>query len=209
VSRGKGQAKRSEKPGAKSAGAPSVSAEPVRVTAPLGEEAARSLRAGQRVLISGTAYTARDAAHKRMTEILAAGGALPFDISGALIYYAGPTPARPGRPIGAIGPTTSSRMDRYVGPLLAAGLRGMIGKGERSVEVRDLLARHGAVYFAATGGAGALLAKHVKSAEVIAWPELGAEAVRRIELIDFPALVACDATGGDLYGSGRETWRRE
>ncbi len=187
---------------------PRTSAEAVRVTAPLGAEEARSLRAGTRVLISGTAYTARDAAHKRMVEILAAGGALPFDLSGAVIYYAGPTPARPGKPIGSVGPTTSSRMDRYVEPLLAAGLRGMIGKGERSAEVRQALSRHGAVYFAATGGAGALLARHIRSAEVVAWPELGPEAVRRIELVDFPALIACDAAGGDLYQSGRESWRR-
>ncbi len=181
-------------------------AEPVRLTTPLSEDQARSLRAGTRVLISGTAYTARDAAHKRMTELLAGGGALPFDISGAVIYYAGPTPARPGKPVGAIGPTTSSRMDRYVAPLLAAGLRGMIGKGERSDEVRQGLSRHGAVYFAATGGAGALLARHIVAAEVVAWPELGAEAVRRIELRDFPALVACDSAGGDVYGQGREAW---
>ena len=182
---------------------------PLCISTPFSEETARALRAGQRVLLSGPAWSCRDAAHQRMVELLAAGGRLPFDLNGQVIYYAGPTPARPGRPVGSLGPTTSSRMDPYVEPLLALGLRGMIGKGERSPEVRKLLQDYGAVYLAATGGAGALLAKCVRSAEVVAWPELGAEAVRRLELVDFPAIVACDSAGGDLYAQAQELWQQK
>jgi fumarate hydratase subunit beta len=171
----------------------------LRITTPLTEEVVRSFRVGQRLLLSGPAYSCRDAAHKRMVEMLTAGGSLPFDLNGAVIYYAGPTPARPGNPVGAMGPTTSSRMDMYVEPLLKLGLRGMIGKGERSAAVRELLVQYGAVYLAATGGAGALLAASISSAEVVAWPELGTEAVRRIQLADFPALVANDNLSGDIY----------
>ena len=185
-----------------------MTTEPGKLTTPLSEELARSLRAGGRLLLSGPALVARDTAHKRMVELLAAGRGLPFDISGQVIYYAGPTPARPGKPVGSMGPTTSGRMDRYVGPLLAAGLRGMIGKGERSAEVRDLLAKHGAVYLAATGGAGALLGERISSSATIAWPELGPEAVLRITLDNFPVLVACDTVGGDLYRDGQEAWHR-
>lgn len=180
---------------------------PLRLSTPFTEELARSLRAGQRVLLSGTVYVARDAAHKRMVETLAAGGAPPFDPAGQVIYYAGPTPARPGRPIGSVGPTTSSRMDGYLEPLLRLGLRGTVGKGARSAEVKALLARHGAVYLAAAGGAGALLAARVAAAETIAYPELGPEALRRLRLDDFPALVACDAAGGDWYQLGPAAWR--
>lgn len=173
----------------------------LRLATPLNEELARSLRAGQRLLISGPAYSCRDAAHKRMIEILSAGGRLPFDLDGHAIYYAGPTPARPGKPVGSMGPTTSSRMDPYVEPLLRLGLRAMIGKGERSPAVRGMLVRYGAVYLVATGGAAALLAAHISSAEVIAWPELGTEAVRRIQLTDFPVVVAGDCLGVSVYSS--------
>jgi len=182
---------------------------PLRISTPFSEETARALRAGQRVLLSGPAWSCRDAAHKLMVELLAAGDRLPFDLAGQVIYYAGPTPARPGKPVGSLGPTTSSRMDPYVELLLALGLRGMIGKGERSPEVRKLLQDYGAAYLAAAGGAGALLAGCVRSAEVVAWPELGAEAVRRLELVDFPAIVACDSVGGDLYAQAQESWRRK
>jgi fumarate hydratase subunit beta len=171
----------------------------LRMETPLSEAVARSLRAGQRVLLSGPAYSGRDAAHKRMAGILASGGCLPFDLSGQVIYYAGPTPARPGRAVGAMGPTTSSRMDPYVEATLKLGLRGMIGKGNRSRAVVALLEQYGAVYLAATGGAGALLATHITSAEIVAWPELGTEAVRRIQLVDFPTLVAIDSMGGNIY----------
>jgi fumarate hydratase subunit beta len=185
-----------------------VSAEPLRVETPFTAELARSLRAGGRLLLSGPVLVARDAAHRRMVELLAAGRGLPFDLAGQLVYYAGPTPARPGKAVGSMGPTTSGRMDPYVEPLLAAGLRGMIGKGERSAEVKLLLVKHGAVYLAATGGAGALLGERIKAAEVLAWPELGPEAVLRVRFEDFPVLVACDTVGGDLYKEGREAWRR-
>jgi len=185
-----------------------MTAERTRLVTPLSAEQARALRAGTRLLLSGPALVARDAAHRRMVEWLAAGRDLPFDVAGQLIYYAGPTPARPGKPVGSMGPTTSGRMDRYVAPLLEAGLRGMIGKGERSAEVRELLVKHGAVYLAATGGAGALLGERISSSATIAWPELGPEAVLRITFDNFPVLVACDAVGGDLYRNGQEAWRR-
>lgn len=179
-----------------------------RLTAPLGSDAAAALRAGESVRISGVIYTARDAAHARLAALLAAGAELPFPLAGAVIYYCGPTPARPGRPIGACGPTTSSRMDPYAPALMAHGLAGMIGKGERSPEVVAAMKRHGAVYFAATGGAGALLARSVTAAEVVAFPELGAEAVFRLTVHEFPAVVAIDATGRDYYEIGRSQYRR-
>ena len=181
--------------------------EPVRVATPWSEELARSLRAGTRLLLSGPVLVARDAAHRRMVETIGKGGRLPFEISGQVIYYAGPTPARPGKPVGSMGPTTSGRMDPYVEPLLALGLRGMIGKGRRGPKVMEALAKYGAVYLAATGGAGALLAERIKSSELLAWPELGPEAVLRIELDGFPVLVAGDAVGGDLYEQGQALWR--
>lgn len=180
----------------------------VYLRTPLSRETARALRAGQSVRISGPIYTARDAAHARLAELLAAGQEPPFPLSGAVIYYCGPTPARPGRPIGACGPTTSSRMDPFAPALIARGLTGMIGKGERSPEVIQAMVRHGAVYFAAVGGAGALLARCVRSAELVAFPELGPEAVRCLEVEDFPAIVAIDATGQDCYTSGRDIYRR-
>ena len=157
------------------------------------------LRAGDSVLLSGTIYTARDAAHKRMVEALAAGEELPLPIQDAVIYYVGPTPARPGQAIGSAGPTTSYRMDAYAPTLLDLGQTGMIGKGPRNRNVIDAMVRNGAVYFAAIGGAGALLSKAIASAEVIAYDDLGAEAVRRLTVKDFPVIVAIDSRGGNLY----------
>ena len=172
----------------------------IRLTLPLedGDEW-KKLKAGDSVLISGTMYTARDAAHKRMSELLEKGGKLPFDIAGQTIYYLGPSPAKPGQVIGSAGPTTSTRMDKYTPGLLDLGLKGMIGKGRRSAEVIDAMKRNGAVYFAAIGGAGALLSKAITKAEVIAWEDLGTEAVRRITVSDFPAIVVIDSQGNNLY----------
>jgi len=167
------------------------------------------LRAGQRVLISGTVYGARDAAHRRMIEGLERGDGLPFELRGQIIYYVGPTPAPPGSVIGAAGPTTAGRMDRYTPALLALGLKGMIGKGPRSAEVRAAMQEHKAVYFGAVGGAGALLAQKIIAAEVIAYEDLGAEALRKLEVRDFPALVINDCHGGDAYQEGRERWRKQ
>jgi fumarate hydratase subunit beta len=183
--------------------------EAIRITPPLSEADARALEAGDEVLITGTIYTARDAAHRRLVDLLDAGGEPPFGLEGQVIYYVGPTPASPGRPVGSAGPTTSTRMDPFTPRVLAEGVRAVIGKGDRSAEVAEALAEHGAVYLAATGGAGALLAERIKSAEVVAWPELGTEAVHRFEVEDFPAIVVMDARGGDLYRSGREKYRRQ
>ena len=176
--------------------------EPIRITAPLDAETARSLRAGDRVLLSGTVYTARDAAHRRLCELLDAGGEPPFELRGAVIYYCGPAPAAPGRPIGAAGPTSSYRMDVFVPRLMEAGMLGMIGKGPRSQAVLDAMREHGAVYLAAAGGAGALLASCITDCELIAWPELGPEAVRRLTVREMPLTVAADAHGGNLYVTG-------
>ncbi len=178
----------------------------IQIKYPYDKETLKSLRAGDRVLISGTIYTARDAAHKRMIEMLKAGQQLPFEVAGSIIYYAGPTPAKEGMPIGSAGPTTSYRMDAYAPTLLDLGLAGMIGKGPRSQEVKDATVRNGAVYFAATGGAGALIARSVVSSEVIAFEDLGAEAVRKLEVVDFPAVVVNDSVGGDLYISGPKAY---
>ena len=180
----------------------------IRISAPLDAETARSLRAGQRVLLSGVIYTARDAAHRRLCELLDAGGEPPFPLEGAVIYYCGPAAAPPGRPIGSAGPTTSYRMDSYAPKLIALGLRGMIGKGPRSQPVADAMRAHGAVYFAATGGAGALIAGCVERCKAIAWSDLGAEAVRRLTVRDMPLTCAQDAAGGDLYRSGPEDYIR-
>ena len=169
------------------------------VTAPIDKETARSLKAGDYVYISGTIYTARDAAHKRMDETLRCGGALPVDIKGQMIYYMGPSPAREGRPIGSAGPTTASRMDKYTPRLLELGMGAMIGKGKRTPEVIDAIVRNGAVYFAAVGGAGALLSKCITSSEVIAYDDLGTEAIRRLTVEDFPAIVVIDSEGNNLY----------
>lgn len=175
------------------------------IAAPVDKETAKSLNAGDYVYISGTVYTARDAAHKRMDETLRSGGALPFDIKGQMIYYMGPSPARAGRPIGSAGPTTASRMDKYTPQLLDLGMGAMIGKGKRSLEVIDAIVRNGAVYFAAVGGAGALLSKCITSSEVIAYDDLGTEAVRRLTVKDFPVIVVVDSEGNNLY----ETATRE
>ena len=169
------------------------------IKAPLDAETARSLRAGDYVYISGTIYTARDAAHKRMQEALNAGEKLPVELEENIIYYLGPTPARPGRVIGSAGPTTSSRMDKYTPQMLDLGLRGMIGKGKRTQEVRDAIVRNGAVYFAVVGGAGALLSRQIIKSEVIAYEDLGTEAIRKLEVENLPVIVVIDSEGTDLY----------
>lgn len=169
------------------------------ITAPVEKETAKMLHAGDYVYITGTIYTARDAAHKRMYETLREGGELPFDVKGQTVYYMGPSPAREGRPIGSAGPTTASRMDKYTPELLDMGLTGMIGKGKRNPEVVEAVVRNGAVYFAAVGGAGALLSKCIVSSEVIAYEDLGTEAIRRLEVVDFPAVVVIDSKGNNLY----------
>lgn len=169
------------------------------ITAPINKETASKLRAGDYVYITGTIYTARDAAHKRMQEALEKGEALPIAMEGSVIYYMGPSPAREGRPIGSAGPTTASRMDKYAPTLLDLGLIGMIGKGKRSEAVKEAVVRNGAVYFAAVGGAGALLAGSIKSSEVIAYDDLGTEAIRKLAVEDFPAIVVIDSEGQDLY----------
>jgi len=175
---------------------------PIKITTPLTDEVIRTLKAGDRVLLSGVIYTGRDMAHKTMVEGHKNGQAFPFDLQGQVLYYTGPTPAPPGRPIGAAGPTTSYRMDRYAPYLLEQGLKGMIGKGPRGPEVRAAIRSLGAVYFAAIGGAGALISKAIKKAEVIAYPELGTEAVMRLEVEDLPLFVVNDVHGGDLYEMG-------
>ena len=174
---------------------------------PLSKQDLAPLKAGDTVLLSGVVYTARDAAHARMMELLDKGEPLPFPIEGAAIYYVGPTPERPGCAIGAAGPTTSGRMDAYTPRLLDLGLACMIGKGKRDAAVKEAVVRNGAVYLAALGGAGALMAKSVKTLEVIAWPDLGCEAVRRLTVEQMPLTVILDAHGGDLYRSGPEAYR--
>ena len=173
---------------------------------PLSREDARALRCGESCLITGTIYTARDAAHKRLCELAAKGEPLPFDIEGAIIYFVGPTPAKPGQVIGSAGPTTSYRMDAYSPALIALGQTGMIGKGKRGEAVVDAMRRYGAVYLGAIGGLGALLGKCVKKAEVIAYPDLGAEAVRRLEVENFPVVVVIDSEGNNLYELGRRAY---
>ena len=180
--------------------------ENVKITTPLTREDARSLRAGDSCLISGVIYTARDAAHKRLCELVAAGKELPLDIKDSIIYFVGPTPAKPGQAIGSAGPTTSYRMDAYSPTLISLGLTGMIGKGKRGPEVVDAMKEHGAVYFGAIGGCGALLSRCIKKAEVVAYDDLGAEAIRRLEVEDFPAIVIIDSLGNNLYQSGREEY---
>ena len=172
---------------------------PRKIELPLTREIAGDLRAGEYVLLSGTIYTARDAAHKRLVEALEKGEALPFPPEGATIYYTGPTPAPPGAVIGSAGPTTAYRMDPYVEPLLKAGVLGMIGKGARKGDVPELIKKYQAVYFAAPGGCGALLGKSIKECEIIAYPDLGTEAVRRLKVEDFPVFVAQDSFGNSIY----------
>ena len=169
------------------------------ITVPLSGETAASLQAGDYVYLTGTIYTARDAAHKRMYEALERGEQLPLDVKDNVIYYMGPSPAREGRPIGSAGPTTASRMDKYAPKLLDMGLSGMIGKGKRSDAVKEAIVRNGAVYFAAVGGAGALLSKSILSSEVIAYDDLGTEAIRKLEVRDFPVIVVIDSEGSNLY----------
>jgi len=174
----------------------------IRLQTPLTDEDVLKLHFGDKIHIDGVLYTGRDAAHKRLFELLQAGQTLPVDLRGQVIYYVGPTPARPGKVIGSAGPTTSGRMDAYAPALIAYGLKGMIGKGLRSQAVRDAMQQYKAVYFGATGGAGALLARRIKKAEIVAYEDLGPEAIHRLEVEDFPVIVINDAHGGDLYSEG-------
>ena len=180
----------------------------IKLTTPLSSEDVERLKAGDKVLLNGVIYTARDAAHKRMVEALKVKKPLPFDLQGQVIYYVGPAPAPPGRVIGSCGPTTSSRMDPYTIFLLEAGMKGMIGKGFRSDRVKDAIRKYRAIYFAAIGGAGALLSQHVKKAEVIAYEDLGTEAIRKLEVKDFPVIVVNDVNGNDLYQEGVKKYSR-
>ena len=177
-----------------------------KLTAPLSREDALSLRAGEHILLSGTVYTARDAAHLRMLSLIAEGKPLPVDLEGQVIYYAGPTPTPEGRPVGSIGPTTSVRMDSTTPTLLEKGLRGMIGKGERGQAVIDAMKQHGAVYFAAIGGAAALMASCVTDLQVICWDDLGPESVKRLTLHELPLIVAIDAQGNDAFALGQAAY---
>ena len=179
------------------------------ITVPVVKEEIQDLRAGDYVYLTGVIYTARDAAHKRMDEALSEEKELPLDIKNQMIYYMGPSPAREGRPIGSAGPTTASRMDKYAPRLLDLGLGGMIGKGKRSQAVRDAIVRNKAVYFAAVGGAGALLSKCIKKADVIAYDDLGTEAIRRLEIEDLPAIVVIDSEGNNLYETAVKEYAEE
>jgi fumarate hydratase subunit beta len=183
-------------------------ADVIRLRPPLFDADVEALRAGDPVLISGTVYTARDAAHARLVELIHAGKELPFDLRGQVIYFVGPTPAPAGRPIGSAGPTTSYRMDPYSPLLLEHGLKGMIGKGKRSPEVLEAMGKFKGVYFAAVGGAGALISQRIKGAEVVAYEDLGPEAIRKLQVADFPAVVVNDCHGGDLYAEGRQAYAR-
>lgn len=179
------------------------------IKVPLTKEEAADLKAGDYVYLTGTIYTARDAAHKRMQEALDAGAPLPIEMNGNMIYYMGPSPAREGRPIGSAGPTTASRMDKYAPALLDLGLVGMIGKGRRSAAVKEAVIRNGAVYLAAVGGAGALLSKSIKASEIVAYEDLGTEAIRKLRVENFPVIVCMDSTGTDLYETAAEQYREE
>lgn len=178
------------------------------IKAPIKREVARTLRAGEYIYLSGTIYTARDAAHKRMDETLSAGEELPIDVRGQAIYYMGPSPAREGRPIGSAGPTTASRMDRYTPRLLDLGLGAMIGKGKRSKEVLEAIVRNESVYLAAVGGAGALLSKCIKESEVVAYDDLGTEAIRKLTVENFPVIVVADCEGNNLYETAIKEYER-
>ncbi len=180
----------------------------MRITTPLMSEVIEQLRAGDKVTVNGIIYVGRDAAHKRMIEALDVGEPLAFDPQGQIIYYMGPSPAKPGKPIGAAGPTTGYRMDPYAPRLMEAGLKGMIGKGSRSLAVKEAMKKHKAVYFAAIGGAASLISKTIKEAEVIAYEDLGAEALRRLTVEDLPAIVVNDIYGGDAYEEGQEKYRK-
>ena len=183
--------------------------EPIRIKPPLTDRDVEKLKIGDRVLISGIIYTGRDAAHRRLFDLLKEGKDLPFDLKGQIIYYVGPTPAKPGQAFGSAGPTTSYRMDAYSPSLIERGLKGMIGKGMRSDAVKEAMKKYKAVYFAATGGAGALLAKRVKKAEIVAYEDLGPEAIRRLEIDDLPVIVVNDVRGNDLYIEGEKKYRKE
>ena len=179
------------------------------VATPLTEEVIADLRAGDRVLITGTVLAARDAAHKRLVELIDRGESLPIELAGQIIYYAGPSPAKPGKPIGSVGPTTSGRMDAYTPVLLDMGLKGMIGKGYRNQAVKDAIIRNKAVYFASVGGAAALNAQSVEASRVVAYDDLGPEAIREMDVVDFPAIVVNDIYGGDIYEEGRREYERK
>jgi len=183
--------------------------EAIRLTPPLSDEHVERIKIGDRILISGVIYTGRDAAHKRLFDLLKEGKHLPFDIKGQIIYYVGPTPAKPGQALGSAGPTTSYRMDAYSPALIERGLKGMIGKGMRSDAVKEAMRKYKAVYFAATGGAGALLAKRVRKAEVVAYEDLGPEAIRRLVVEDLPVIVVNDVRGNDLYVEGEKKYKKE
>jgi fumarate hydratase subunit beta len=182
--------------------------EPIRLRTPLSDGDVEKLKSGDRVLISGVVYTGRDAAHKRLSDLIKEGRELPFDIKGQILYFVGPTPAKPGQVIGSAGPTTSYRMDAYSPSLIERGLKGMIGKGMRSEAVKEAMKKYKAVYFAATGGAGALLAKRIKKADVVAYEDLGPEAIRRLEVEDLPVIVVNDVRGNDLYIEGERKYRK-
>ena len=181
--------------------------DPIKLTTPLTDDIISTLKSGDSVLISGIIYTGRDAAHKRLVDLVAEGKDLPFNPKGQIIYYVGPTPNKPGEVIGSAGPTTSYRMDAYAPTLLDLGLKGMIGKGSRNTEVTDSIKKNKALYFGAVGGAAALIAKSIKKAEVIAYEDLGTEAIRRLEVKDFPAIVVNDIHGNDLYQNGKDTYQ--
>jgi fumarate hydratase subunit beta len=180
-----------------------------RLAPPINRADVEALEIGDKVLITGTIYTGRDAAHKRLVDLMDNSQPLPFNVDGAIIFYVGPTPSPPGRPIGAAGPTTSYRMDAYAPRLIEKGLRGMIGKGPRSAEVKEAMKTNGCVYLAATGGAGALMAQAIKKAEVIAFDDLGPEAVRKLDVVDFPVIVINDTRGNDLYIESVKKYKRE
>ncbi len=178
----------------------------IEITTPFTDEIIKNLKAGDMVYLSGTIYTARDAAHKKMCELLEKGESMPFDFTGAAIYYAGPCPAKPGKPIGSVGPTTSGRMDLYAPTLMKKGLKVMIGKGLRNKDVVDAIVQYSGVYFAAIGGAAALMGQSVESAEVIAFDELGTEAVRKLQVKNLPVIVAIDCEGRNIYEEGRKEY---
>ncbi len=177
-------------------------ADAIRISTPLTDDVVKKLHAGDSVLITGIIYTARDAAHKKLVDLLDEGKPLPVDLNGQLVYYVGPSPARPGKPIGSAGPTTSGRMNAYAPRLLAVGSKGMIGKGEMNAKVSEALQKNTGVYMVSVGGAAALIAKSIKSNEAVAYPELGAEAIAKLEVVDFPAIVAQDCHGGNIYQEG-------
>ncbi|MBW1823000.1 MAG: Fe-S-containing hydro-lyase [Deltaproteobacteria bacterium] len=180
----------------------------IKVTTPLNEEVISKWRSGDKILISGIIYTGRDAAHKRLVELIDKGESLPFDVKGQIIYFVGPTPARPGRAVGSAGPTTSYRMDAYSPRLIERGLKGMIGKGSRSKEVIEAMMKHKCVYMTAVGGAGALISRCIKSSEIIAYDDLGPEAIRKMKVENFPVIVVNDTSGNDLYQEGIKKYRK-